>query len=52
MDNYRSREMNSLQGTFLVAAPHRLDPNFVKATVLVVAHTTRGAFGVIVNDAA
>ena len=43
--------MNSLQGTFLVAAPHRLDPNFVKATVLVVAHTTRGAFGVIVNDA-
>ena len=42
--------MNSLQGTFLVAAPHQLDPNFVKATVLVVAHTIRGALGVIVND--
>jgi putative transcriptional regulator len=42
--------MNSLQGTFLVAAPHQLDPNFVKATVLVVAHTVRGALGIIVND--
>ena len=41
--------MNSLRGHFLVAAPHQLDPNFVKAVILVVGHTERGAFGVIVN---
>ena len=50
MDKYqRSREMHSLQGHFLVAAPHQLDPNFVKATILVIEHTNRGSFGVIVN---
>ena len=43
--------MNSFQGHFLVAVPHQLDPNFVKATILVVEHTDRGAFGVIVNSA-
>ena len=43
--------MNSFQGHFLVAAPHQLDPNFVKAAILVVEHTDRGAFGVIVNGA-
>ncbi len=43
--------MNSFQGHFLVAAPHQLDPNFVKATILVVEHTNRGCFGVIVNSA-
>ena len=42
--------MNSLQGSFLVAAPHQLDPNFAKSIVLVVAHTSRGAFGIVVND--
>ena len=41
--------MNSLQGQFLVAAPRQLDPNFAKAVILVVEHTNRGAFGVIVN---
>ena len=41
--------MNSLQGHFLVAAPHQLDPNFVQAIILVVEHTNRGTFGVIVN---
>jgi putative transcriptional regulator len=41
--------MNSLQGCFLVAAPHQLDPNFFQAVILVVQHTKRGAFGVIVN---
>ena len=43
--------MNSLQGHFLVATPHQLDPNFIKAAILVVGHTERGAFGVIVNGA-
>jgi putative transcriptional regulator len=41
--------MNSLRGCFLVAAPDQLDPNFVKAAILVVAHNDRGAFGLIVN---
>ena len=42
--------MNSFQGYFLVAAPHQLDPNFVKTAILVVEHADRGAFGVILND--
>ena len=41
--------MKSLQGHFLVAAPHQLDPNFVEAVILVVKYGDRGAFGVIVN---
>ena len=41
--------MNSLQGHFLVAAPHQLDPNFAETVILVVAHAQRGALGVIVN---
>ena len=41
--------MKSLQGHFLVAAPHQLDPNFVEAVILVVEHADRGALGVIVN---
>jgi putative transcriptional regulator len=41
--------MKSLQGHFLVAAPHQLDPNFVEALILVLAHDHRGAMGVIVS---
>ena len=41
--------MKTLQGHFLVAAPHPLDPNFVEAIILVVEHVERGAVGVIVN---
>jgi putative transcriptional regulator len=41
--------MKSLQGHFLVATPHQLDPNFFEAVVLVVEHADTGAFGVIVN---
>ena len=41
--------MKSLQGHFLVAAPHQLDPNFFGAVILVVEHADRGAVGVIVN---
>ena len=43
------RDMKSLQGHFLVAAPHQVDPNFAEAVVLVVKHDHRGAIGVIVN---
>ncbi len=41
--------MNSLQGHFLVAAPHQLDPNFAETVILVVRHSNRGALGLIVN---
>ncbi|MGA2616088.1 MAG: YqgE/AlgH family protein [Thermoguttaceae bacterium] len=41
--------MMSLQGRFLVAAPHQLDPNFSEAVILVVQHADRGALGVMVN---
>jgi putative transcriptional regulator len=41
--------MNSLQGHFLVAAPHHADPNLIETVVLVVEHTDPGAFGVVLN---
>jgi putative transcriptional regulator len=41
--------MHSLQGDFLVAAPHQLDPNFAGMVILVIEHSDDGAFGVIVN---
>ncbi len=41
--------MNSFQGQFVVAAPHQLDPVFAKAAILIVEHTDRGAFGLIVS---
>ena len=44
--------MNSFQGHFLLAAPHQLDPNFVEAVILVVEHSNRGAFGLILNGPA
>jgi putative transcriptional regulator len=42
-------DMNSLQGHFLAASPHQLDPDFIEAVVLVVEHDDLGAMGVIVN---
>jgi putative transcriptional regulator len=41
--------MSPLQGHFLVAAPHQADRNLVETVVLVVEHTDRGAFGVVMN---
>ena len=41
--------MKSLEGCFLVAAPHQLAPNFVESVILVVEQADCGAFGVIVN---
>jgi putative transcriptional regulator len=41
--------MHSFQGHFLVAAPWQHDPNFVETVILVVEHSDRGAFGVILN---
>lgn len=39
----------SLAGSFLVAQPSLVDPNFAQAVVLVLAHNDDGAFGLIVN---
>jgi putative transcriptional regulator len=41
--------MDSLRGNFLVAAPYGLDPNFMETVVLIVEHSGKGGFGVILN---
>jgi putative transcriptional regulator len=41
--------MQSLEGHFLVASPHLLDPNFVHAVILLVEHNEQGALGVVIN---
>ena len=39
----------SLAGSFLVAQPSLIDPNFRQSVVLILAHSEEGAFGLIVN---
>jgi putative transcriptional regulator len=39
----------SFAGSFLVAQPSLIDPNFSRAVVLVLAHNEEGAFGLVVN---
>jgi putative transcriptional regulator len=39
----------SLAGSFLVAQPSLIDPNFARSVVLILAHNDEGAFGVVVN---
>jgi putative transcriptional regulator len=41
--------MKKLQGQFLVASPHLVDPNFYKSVVLMIKHDDEGAFGLILN---
>ncbi len=41
--------MDSLRGDFLVAAPYELDPNFIETVILVLEHSDKGGFGVILN---
>jgi putative transcriptional regulator len=41
--------MESLAGHLLVASPQLLDPNFVRALVLLIEHNDEGAFGVVIN---
>jgi putative transcriptional regulator len=36
-------------GSFLIARPILKDPNFAQTVVLLLAHSTEGAFGVVVN---
>lgn len=44
--------MDSLTGHLLVASPHLLDPNFLRAVILLIQHTEEGAFGVVLNHPA
>jgi putative transcriptional regulator len=37
------------RGTFLIASPRLLDPNFMHAVVLLCAHGAEGSYGLIVN---
>jgi putative transcriptional regulator len=39
----------SLAGSFLVAQPSLVDPNFTQTVVLILAHNEEGAFGLVVN---
>jgi putative transcriptional regulator len=39
----------SLAGSFLVAQPSLIDPNFLRTVVLILAHNEDGAFGLVVN---
>ena len=41
--------MSSLAGSFLVAKTSLQDPNFARTVVLLLAHSSDGAFGVVVN---
>lgn len=41
--------MSLLQGHLLVAAPHLQDPRFLRTVVLVLQHSLRGAWGVVLN---
>jgi putative transcriptional regulator len=44
-----SRDPDDLTGQFLIADLDLLDPNFLKAVVLVVEHNAEGAFGLVIN---
>ncbi|MCH2126781.1 MAG: YqgE/AlgH family protein [Pirellulaceae bacterium] len=41
--------MSLLQGHLLLAAPHLQDPRFLRTVVLVLQHSLRGAWGVVLN---
>jgi putative transcriptional regulator len=42
-------DLTVAQGTFLAAGPELLDPNFVRAVVLICQHSTEGAYGLVIN---
>lgn len=48
-DDAELADMKVAPGTFLVAGPDLLDPNFMHAVVLMCQHSDQGAIGLIVN---
>src|SRR4051795_298785 len=44
-----NREMKSLQGQLLIAAPKLRDPNFFRSVVLLVQHDEQGSLGLVLN---
>ena len=44
-----SREMESLEGHFLIAKPNLSDSNFFRSVVLMIHHDEEGAFGLVLN---
>src|ERR1700736_4695860 len=50
MRNLRPEKLSNLAGSFLVAHPSMLDPNFRRAVLFISAHDPEdGAIGVIIN---
>jgi len=47
--NGNETAMSSLTGHLLVASPQLLDPNFVKAVILLVQHSKQGSLGLVLN---
>ncbi|MBI4586551.1 MAG: YqgE/AlgH family protein [Planctomycetes bacterium] len=41
--------MDSLKGSFLVASPGLVDPNFARTVVFIVEHNAEGAFGLVLS---
>jgi putative transcriptional regulator len=41
--------MDSVKGSFLIASPGLLDPNFARTVVLIAEHTPEGSFGLVLN---
>lgn len=44
-----NRDMNSLEGQFLVAMPDMADERFAESVILIVGHGAEGAMGLVVN---
>ena len=49
-DDANVSDMKVAPGTFLVAGPELLDPNFMHAVVLMCQHSDQGAIGLVVNQ--
>ena len=46
---YDEKNHSYLEGQLLIATPSMTDPRFEKAVILICAHNTEGAMGIIIN---